>query len=90
MSRARARRTYTRFCSFIFKAVRARLGLVYYWGCLFELGSFIFESVHVRLVFGSFKLNELVREHTIREHIIKPVHEHINKLVREQIIFKNI
>ena len=39
-------------------------------------------------MFGSFKLNELVREHTVREHIIKPIREHINKLVREQIIFK--
>ena len=65
------------------------------WGIYIELGSFIFESVHVhvRFVFGSFKLNELVREHTVREHIvcehiIKPVREHINKFVHEQVIFK--
>ena len=33
-------------------------------------------------MFGSFKLNELVRE-----HIIKSVREHIIESVREQIIF---
>ena len=41
-------------------------------------------------MFGSFKLNELVREHIIepvREHINEPVREHINEPVREQIIF---
>ena len=54
-------------------------------------GSFIIEGVCSNLsrlflkvfMFGSFKLNELVREHTVHEHIIKYVREHINKLVRE-------
>ena len=44
--------------------------------------SSIFGNVQDQLVFGSFKLNELVRE-----HIIEPVREHINESVREQIIF---
>ena len=54
---------------------------------MFELGSFIFESVQDLLVFGSFKLNKIIREHIVREHIIKAVREHINKLIHEQIIF---
>ena len=39
---------------FFFKVVRVRLKLIYYWGYSFELGSFIFESVQTRLVFGSY------------------------------------
>ena len=42
--------------------------------CLFKLDLFIIENVQALLVFGLFKLNELVREHII-------------ELVREQNIF---
>ena len=74
------------------------LGFVHLFLKLFGLGSgsFIIDGVcssSARLflkvfMFGSFKLNELVHEHIVREHIIKHVREHINKLVCEQIIFK--
>ena len=40
-------------------------------------------SVHNQFMFDSFKLNEFVSEHIVREYIIKSIRKHINKFIRK-------